>query len=231
VGWQVDGFFATKKGIEYLNDIIGRVTISLADCKPNRLPYKPDTREAEALYYPKIHKLFEFQALKSLKSKTYAPTRADNMGGKDYCFWAIKLYTEDLIRQFGEGTPVPAHLIEDWAYNQFSDHKKGISTVRAKCRSVWHYYDKEGWELPKYTRKRKTKNDEELKMNRKDHIRKVNQNRRIATRNKIKAILDDMFLQETIKKKNGKYKIVAIAELADIDKRTVSEHLKEMGLV
>jgi len=180
--------------------------------------------EAEAHFYPKIHRLLEFQKAKSLQKKTHSPSRADSLGGKDYTFWAIKLYTEDLIRQFGEGTPVPYHLIADWAFNQFDDHKKGLSTVRAKVRSVWNWYDsKANWELPKDKRR--------FIMSRTDHIKKVHSNRRTATKNKIRAILDDMFVQEEIKMKNGKYKISAIAKLADIHRETVSEHLKEMGLI
>ena len=229
IGWQVEGFFATQKGIEYLNDIIGRVTISLNETRPKRLPYKPDTKETLAHYYPKIHRLLDFQNAKSLSKKTHAPVRADSLGGKDYCFWAIKLYTEDLIRQFNEGTPVPYHMIEDWAFSQFSDHKKGLSTVRAKCRSVWNWNNDQDWTLPKAYKRKYT--DKENEMSRTEHMKKVNENRKIATRNKIKAVLDDMFMQDQIKMKNGKYKISAIAKLAGVHRETVSEHLKKMNLI
>lgn len=66
---------------------------------------------------------------------------------------------------------------------------------------------------------------------RQENIAKVNANKIIKNKNKIKAILDDIFLQDQIKLKNGKYKISAIAELAGIHRETVSKHLKEMGLI
>jgi hypothetical protein len=217
IAWQIDGYFGTKAGIEYLNDIIGRVLVTFAENKPERLLWKPDLKSADH-YYPKIRKLSALLNLHSKPSRSKAPARADSFA--DYAFWAIKLYVEDRIREQGEGIMIAYELIEDWAMSQF-EHKER-STIRAKCRSVWAWYDNKNWELPK---------GRKWKMSRTEHIKKVHLNRRAKTQNKIKAILDDMFLQETIKKKNGKYKISAIAELADIDTRTVSKHLKEMGLI
>jgi hypothetical protein len=113
-------------------------------------------------------------------------------------------------------------LIEDWAISQF-EHKEQ-STIRAKCRSVWNWYNNKDWELPK-NKGRKSE------MSRTEHIKKVHQNRRQKTWNKINAVLEDMFVQNKIRKKNGKLKIKAIAEIADIDYRTVSEHLRERNLI
>lgn len=180
-----------------------------------------------AHYYPKIHKLLEFQNAKSLSKKTHAPVRADNLGGKDYCFWAIKLYTEDLIRQFGEGTPVPYPLIEDWAILQFDDHKKGKSTVRAKCRSIWNWNDARDWELPKYKRARKTKNDKELKMTRQERALKNTELRAERAKNKVINVTTGI-LSETYKKKNGNWHIGMIAKDTNLTVKTVSKYLKEL---
>ena len=171
-----------------------------------------------------------FRDLQSLSKKTHAPVRADNLGGKDYCFWAIKLYTEDLIRQFGEGTPIPSHMIEDWAYIQFSDHKKGKSTVRAKCRSIWNWYDLKNWELPKYTRQRKTKNDKELLMTRQERALKNSEKRQEDARNKILNATTGL-MSNIYKKKSGSWHIGKIAEDTNLSSKTVSKHLKEMGLL
>lgn len=64
-----------------------------------------------------------------------------------------------------------------------------------------------------------------------DHINKVNENRIIKNKNKIKSILDDIFLQDEIKFKNGKYRIGKIAEIAELHKETVSKYLKEFDLL
>ena len=65
---------------------------------------------------------------------------------------------------------------------------------------------------------------------RQEHIAKVNENRVIQNSNKIKAVLDDIFLQDQIKFKNGKYRIGKIAELTNLTEKTVSKYLKEFGL-
>lgn len=158
--------------------------------------------------------------------------RADSLGGKDYCFWAIKLYTEDLIREFGEGTPVPTHLVEDWAYTQFSDHKKGISTVRAKCRSVWHWNDKRDWVLPKYARKRKTKDDEELLMTRREVALKNTENRQVEAQAKVINAITGL-MANVYKKKNGKWHIGLISDALNMSRTTVSKYIKryEDGLI
>jgi len=63
IGWLIDGYFATKKGQEYLNDIIARIIFTLP--VKERLNYKPNNE----LQIDKIYHLKEFQALKSLPSK------------------------------------------------------------------------------------------------------------------------------------------------------------------
>ena len=66
---------------------------------------------------------------------------------------------------------------------------------------------------------------------RQENIKKVHENTAIKNRNKIKAVLDDIFLQDDIKFKNGKYRIGKIAELTKLTEKTVSKYLKEFDLV
>ena len=128
IGWHIDGYFATKKGIEYLNDVIGRVLVTFKDNSPYRLPYKPDLQTADH-YYPLIRKLSSLANLHSRPSRSRVPSRADSFA--DYAFWAIKLFTEDRIRDQGEGIPVPFSTIEDWAIVQFVEEQgKERSTIR-----------------------------------------------------------------------------------------------------
>jgi Fic family protein len=105
---------------------------------------------------------------------------------------------------------------------------KEHSTLKAKCRSVWNYYEQRNWTIPTpYTKKDKG----EVMATRLEHIEQVNKNRIIKNQNKIKAILDDIFLQDDIKFKNGKYRVGKIAELAKVHRETVAKYLKEMELI
>jgi len=219
VGWQIDGYFATKEAIEYLNDVIGRITVTMREQKPRRLPWKPDLVSADH-YYPKIRKLQELSSrLESRIKKAHIPKRADSF--TDYAFWGIKLFTEDRIREFGEGTPVPYHIIEDWAIVQFVEELgKERSTIRAKCRSIWNWYNERDWQLPK--------DERGYKMGREENMRRVNAIKKAKTRAAIKSILEDIFLREEVMTKTGKPKAVAIAKILGINEKTVRTHLKEM---
>jgi len=218
IAYALNGYFGTQNGFKYLNDIIARFLITFRDERASRLSYPPTITD-KSIYSGKIYKLRELQQLKSLKSKNYTPERANSF--EDHTFWAIKLYCEDLIREQGI---VSAHQLEEFAYSNF---EKERSTLRAKCRSIWNYYERKDWQINSYIKKPQG----EVMATRQEHIKQVNENRIIKNRNKIKAIIDDIFLQDQIKLKNGKYKIGAIAELTGIHRETVSKHLKEMGLI
>ena len=222
IAWQINGYFGTQKGIEYLNDVIGKVLVSFAENKPERLPWKPDIKSADH-YYPKIYKLKQLNIRSVSIQKREAPRRADSYD--DHAFWAIKLYTEDLIRSGGVGVPIVYEHLEAWALRQFENKER--STIRAKCRSVWNWYDERDWDLPK----RRKYNDEELLVCRQENMKRVNVIRKQKSIEKIKSVISDLTLQDQIKMKNGKFKISAIAKLAGMDRDTVSKHLKDMGLV
>jgi hypothetical protein len=221
IAYALNGYFGTQKGTEYLNDIIARFLLSLREYKPSRIHAKPSI-DAKGTYYPRIYKLKELQGLKSLSNNKLPRAAADKFD--DFTFWAIKFHCEDLIKEQGV---VSASQLIDFALGNFEGKER--STLKAKCRSVWNYYEQRNWTIPKPYTKRCTK--EQHMATRKENMNKVNLNRVIKNKNKIKAILDDIFLQDEIKFKNGKYKASAIANIANIDKRTVSKYLKEMNLI
>ena len=221
MAYALDGYFGTTKGTEYLNEIIARFLISFKDYKPTRINTKP-TIEALGTYYPRIYKLKELQALKSLSSNKLPRAAAEKFD--DFTFWAIKFYCEDLIKS--QGIPTADQLIQ-FAISNFEG--KEYSTLKAKCRSVWHYYEQRNWTIPTPYKRKCTK--EQYMATRQENMNKVNQNRIIKNRNKIKAVLDDIFLQDSIKFKNGKYRIGKIAELTGTHRETVTKYLKEFDLI
>jgi hypothetical protein len=229
IGYEIIGYFGTQKSQEYLNDMIARVLITFRDLKAYRLNYKPlpplpfhSIRYAHTLRRP--YDLKELQGLKSIEGEKYLPRQsADNFD--DHTFWAIKFHCEELIKRFG----VPEYKrLESFAFRSFEG--KEYSTLRAKCRSVWNWYDKRDWEIPKGYKK-VNKSKEQIMASRQEHIKKVNENRELKTRNKIRSLVDDIFMQDQIKLKNGKFKISAIAKLTEIHRKTVAKHLKKMGLI
>lgn len=213
IAWAIDGYFSTVEGTTYLNDVIARVLITFKDLKPQRQLYKPKIGSASH-YFPKVYKLKELQNLKSLRKQVKAPARADSFD--DYVFWAIKLYCEDLIRN--QGLAVYSQL-ENFAYSNFTKEK---STLRAKCRSIFNWYEKRDWKLQN---QRKTKTEEELKLTRQERaLLNAKEKEEKAKRKVINAISG--LMAETYKKKSGKWHIGKIAKDTNLTEKTVSKHLK-----
>lgn len=218
IAWQIAGFFVTKKSRDYLNDMIARVLITFSAYAPQRIAHKPPIYRSAAHYYPKIYRLRELQNLRSLPiPHSKIPARAD--GFADYTFWSIKLWAEDEIRRCGEGVPIPYRDMEDWSISQFPDHRKGVSTIKAKCRSVWNWYDNHDWELPKNRRKHE--------MTRQERAKKNAAMREEKTHKKIVNIITGLYADE-LKKKNGTWNISRIANELGMHRDTVAKHLRKI---
>ena len=216
IGWAIDGYFGTQKGTQYLNDIIARVLITFKDLKPKRQLYKPKLENASH-YLPKIYKLKELQNLKSIKKHIKAPARADSF--EDYIFWSIKLYCEDLIRKQGLAA---YHQLEDFAYSNFI---KDRSTLRAKCRSIFNYYEAKDWKL---TIKGTQKTTEEIKLTRQERALANAKAREEQAKAKIINAITGL-MSEIYKKKSGAWNISKIAEDTNLHRETVAKHLKTLS--
>lgn len=215
IAWAIDGYFGTQNGTKYLNDIIARVLITFKDLKPKRQLFKPKI-ESASHYYPKIYKLQELQELKSLRNKIKAPTRSDSF--EDHTFWSIKLYCEDLIRE--QGLAVYTQL-EDFAYSNFT---KDRSTLRAKCRSIFNYYEQREWKLPQGYKRKYTR--EVYEMTREERARANTKIREERAKAKVINAITGL-MAETYKKKSGSWNMSKISEDIGVNRRTVSKYIKE----
>lgn len=196
----INGFFSTNKGIGYLNDILARFALSM------------DVKSINTKAISKSgYELKQFQGLKSLsRAKNYERVNV----GQDNIFWAIKLHTEALIRDYkGE---VPYCQIEKYAFDLFIDRAKDKSTLRAKCRSIWEWYNTKKWTIPK----RKG-----LGMSRQEGAAKAREILAQETKNKVKkAIQGLLFMQE-------KVNIANVARDAKVSRNTAKKYLIELGYI
>jgi len=200
IEYAINGFFYTNKSIAYLNDILARFTLSMKVL---------DTEVSST--NEKGIELSLFQGLKSIvRHKNYESVDV----GQDNIFWAIKLYTEDLIRESGEGNLISYSLIESFAFVRFIDRAKDKSTLRAKCRSIWNWYDDRGWTIPK----RKG-----LGMSRADGARIAHQKKAADTKAKVIGAIESLkFLQEKIN-------IANVSRQAKVSRDTAKKYLIELG--
>jgi len=223
IAWLIEGYFGTKKSEQFLNDIIARFMLSFADLSPKRLPYKPEYEKSlkTAHILNKAYSLKSFSTkLKSIKTKKKIPRRADMF--EDFIFWAIKLYAEDLIREYNL---ISYQLLEEFALNQFL-HKKDKSTLKAKCRNIFNYYEERDFKIKEKKYENNQKKYEGTKMTRTENIIKVNKARAEEKKRKILNITSGMFADD-LKKKNGKWNIAKISKELNISYDTVKKYLPQ----
>ena len=215
IGWLVDGFFTTSKGIAYLNDIVARIALSVPITA--RYDFPPIRSEDNAPL-----RLAAFQNAVSLRTE-YVKQRIkhSNDASKDMVWWAIKYQTESYIRQFGGWFDYA--ILEKWATNVFrvgeGEDVKDRSTLRAKCRSTWHWYEQRDFTIPKHQRG--------FKMSREDNIKRVNEQRKLDAKQKVLEASKGL----TVRKKNGNINVSAIAEQSGVSYNTAKKYLKQLGLI
>lgn len=208
--YSLNGYFHTTKGIAYLNDILARFALSM-----NVL------RTKVSKSYENGIELSSFQGLKSIAKFKYRETVEIN---KDNVFWAIKLYTEHLIKEY-EGF-VPYSLIESFAFAHFVDRTKDKSTLKAKCRSIWNWYDAREWTIPERYERTLEQYLEETKMSRTEHMTKLNAKRAEENYKKVVNIITGLF-HDQYKKKSGSWHIQKIADELNLTAKTVSKYIRE----
>ena len=212
-------FFCTNKAGAYLNDILARFTLSMnvisATAKINKeaITHKP----------LKLYKNNQFNGLRSIQKFKYKETVDVD---KDNVFWAIKLYAEDLIKEYGECNMISYSLIESFAFSHFVDRVKDQSTLKAKCRSIWGWYDERNWTIPKRYERTLKQYLEETRMTRKENMTKLNVKRGEENYKKVANLLTGLFNDE-YKKKSGAWHIGKIASAVNLTEKTVSKYIKE----
>jgi ATP-dependent Zn protease len=113
-------------------------------------------------------------------------------------------------------------LLESFAFAHFVDRAKDKSTLKAKCRSIWNWYNDRGWTIPK----RYDKTMEETMATRSEHLRNVKKEE--ARRNRANVInLITGLMADEYKKKSGSWHFAKIAGAVKLTSKTVAKIIKE----
>ena len=216
IRWHIDGVFWTMRGIEYINDILVRFAITL---QTNSQTIKTISKTSNPI------KLKHFQNLRSINKTLF---NANHTKYDDSVFWALKLFVEYQIK---EGANFVAYdSLESYAFTHFVDIAKDRSTLRAKCRNIWHWYNDRDWKSG--LREKKYANNEEkykgTKMTRVENINKQRAIRQEKTRRKVFNALSGLYCDE-YKKKNGTWNVAKIARELNINKRSVTKYIQEFN--
>ena len=199
--YALKGYFSTKSSYEYLNDIIARFTLSMKVLNTDI----SSTNDAG----------IELSCFKGLKSIKRANDYEKGDRGEDNIFWSIKLYTEDLIRQSGEGNLIAYSLLESFAFSRFIERSKDKSTLKAKCRGIWNWYNERDWTIPTREGKGMTKKEAA------QYSASINAEK---TKAKVVGAIEALkFLQEKIN-------IATVSRQAQVSRDTAKKYLIELGL-
>jgi len=210
-------FFCTNKAGAYLNDILARFTLTMNVIKAAAKINKEVNNHKPLELYANN----QFNGLRSIEKFKYKETVDIN---KDNVFWAIKLYTEDLTKK--SSGMVAYSLLESFAFAHFVERAKDKSTLKAKCRSIWNWYDERDWIIPKRYDRTLEQYLEETKMTRTENMHKINADKVDKNYKKVVNLLTGLF-NEPYKKKNGAWHILKIAEELSMSRNTVSKYIKE----
>ena len=214
VGWLVDGLFTTPKSVAYLNDIIARIALTVPITARYDFPPPVNRKDFKPL------RLTAFQNAKSLRTDyVKQQVKHTNEMSKDMVWWAVKFQAESYIRQFGGW--FDRDLLEVWAFSTFkigvNKDVKDRSTLRAKCRGTWQWYEERGFKIPKRRRK--------SIMSREDAAKQARDTLAAETKAKVNRAVESMkFLQEKIT-------VSGVARYAGVSRDTARKYLKQQGLI
>lgn len=215
--FTIDGVFDTKKGVEFLNDIIARFMITFPSYGVEKQEVKRIPAKKEGL------KLKQFQGLKSVKSLPKQFFKTNLFTNKDNIFWALKINFEIQL----ERGNISYETFEDFAFANFEDKAKDRSTLRAKCRSVYNYYFDRNFE----TRTRgKYKNHkhylEETMATRQQNMIKLNKDKAEKAKRVIIGLITGLTSFE-YKKPSGDWNISKLAKDTKLTRPTIYKYLEE----
>ena len=214
VRYDIDGYFATKHGIAFLQDAVARFieTYGPEAVKPATTPQRPPDLTREVILHLK-----DFTAnLDSLKRKraNKVPLQKVAATNFDETFWAMKLWVERQLSQNRIPTEAEIRAIGE----AYAPHKER-STIRAKARSIYRWYAARGFESTPDERKRT--------------VGEKPMTRQEAAKIARKALEDDrksrverglMILQM----EGRKVTVRALAEAAQVAKNTAAKYLREL---
>ena len=213
-GWTIKyiltGVFFTKSSVEYLNDILARFALTLNVTSVTTQVIKKQKNSLDLKY---------FQNLKSIRKNIF---HANANKHDDAVFWSIKLYVESLLQ---ESNFVAYDVIESYAFSHFIDHVKDKSTLRAKCRSIWNYYNDRDFQTSVRKQKLNETQRKEYEMKRSENMRKQALARADETKRKVINVITGMFAHE-YKKKNGEWNISKIAKEINVSRNSVYKYIQ-----
>jgi len=208
IDYILTGVFWSKKSETFLNDVLLRFNLSMNIVNVQTKVIKKSDAEVE---------LKQFKNLKSIRRKAF---NANAEKYDDSVFWGLKLFVEHYIKT---SNFIAYDTLFNFAKTHYYDRVKDFSTLKAKCRSIWNYYNDRDFKSDRYERKL---TDEELQMTRSENARKVHKIRNEATYKNVVNVMTGQYAEQYMKK-NGAWHIGKISKVLNMHRETVSKYIKQ----
>lgn len=218
IGWRIEGLGTTPRQRAYISDLIARLIVTLPvierlTSKEGGIRKLPEIK-AEPIHpkaFANAKSVSEARKMDyKLKNRAQEQTLMTHINPADHSpiFYAIKFEAERRIR--AEKGYLNYDGLEEWALANFEGYDKDRSTIKSRCRSVWHWYESRDFKT------------HESKNTREGHIREVHEKRRSNTRQKVINALEGLeFLQEDITPRK-------VAEHAGISLNTAKKYMADI---
>ena len=253
IGYFIEGFFGTKKAKQFLTDIIKRFEKTFLRLSNvgyvERIKHSPIIDENTNCHFQMevIYSLKDFsRILDSLDNKVSKKEEeienlkiARAIGEKkvtdDALFDYMRFIAYDFVKANGKEALTREYLEQIGEIgNEVLNKTKEPSTIRAKAKSIYNWiienYNENGSGVNNWNYKRKTKNDKELAMTRRERALSNSKKRYDEAHKKIISLATGMFADE-YKKADGSYNINKIAKDTGYSRKTVYKHLRDEGLI
>jgi len=239
VAWLIEGYFLTEKNKEFLKDVIERAIETFLKMGAIRVEWIGWINIAKLRDYDILH-LDSYNLrddiapyLESLKKKNednkyklfeYLASYTETKESDDAFFDWLRFKIYDFVKENGKEALTLEYCKELAIIGyEIMGHKKGISTPLAKAKAIYDWvienYNPKG--VNNWNYKRKTKDNEELKMTRKEHIIKVNKQKAQKTKEKVYQAI------KILKEKGEKISIRKVMKEAQVSKSSVEKYLKQ----
>jgi len=237
--WLIEGYFLSEKNKKFLKDVIERAIetflkmgairvewigwINITKLRDNDILHLDsyNLRDDIAPYLECLKKKNEDNKYKLLE---YLASYTKTKESDDAFFDWLRFKVYDFVKENGKNALTLDYCRELAVIGyEIMGHKKGISTPLAKAKAIYNWvmesYNPKG--VNNWNYKRKTKNDEELEMTRREHIIKINKQKAQKTKEKVYQAI------EKLKAKGEKISIRKIMKEAQVSKSSVEKYLKQ----
>ena len=249
IAWLIEGYFLTKNNRKFLEDIItkmietffkygalrvdwiGYINISKLGNSDilhlNAYNLRDDINPYLEPNPKKTNKEKEYKALELLASQISYKESDDAF----FDWLRFKVY--DFVKENGKNALTLDYVKELATLGyEIMGHKKGISTPLAKAKAIYKWvmenYNTGG--INNWNYKRKTKDDKELAMTRRERALANSKKRYEEAHKTILSLATGMFA-DNYKKKDGSFNINKLAKDSGYSRKTIYKHLKDEGLI